>query len=312
MSDHVPVPGPGEPGRQDHGYAVDPAGRALTLSSTSTASTAGSSTVGSQTVGAPARTPRAPGGPSRRAWRLVGLVTGIVVVASGTAQLVPFLGSSHEERVPLPAGLTSLRIESGSGDVVVQPVASGGSPVVLARVRGWGTPGRLRLDGSTLRAGDLCGPMAVGCDVRLEVAVPAGTALVVDGASGDVSVTDLSGSVEASISSGDIELRGLSGDSVTARTSSGDLRIVDARVRRVTAETSSGDIALSLGSDADLVRATATSGDVHVDVPEGSTAWATTAGTSSGDVRNEIGDAPGATHRIVAETSSGDVQLLRR
>ena len=58
MSDHVPVPGPGEPGRQDHGYAVDPAGRPLTLSSTST--------VGSSTVGAPARTPRAPGGASRR------------------------------------------------------------------------------------------------------------------------------------------------------------------------------------------------------------------------------------------------------
>ncbi len=302
MTDHLPdsppVPGRAEPTRQDPGFAVDPAGRALDLPPVATHS--------------PASPPTRPPGPSARAWRRVGLVAGLVVVGSGVLNLSPVLGSTHEARVAFAADLSVLRIESGSGDVVVRPVAPGETPGAVARVRGWGGPGPLALEGTTLRTTNLCDPIPVGCDVRLEVAVPDGVALTIDGGSGDVSASELTGPVDVRMGSGDIDLVGISGASVDALATSGDVSLTDIRATRIGAETSSGDVTVTLAADAGEVRATASSGDVRVEVPQGATTWDTSAETSSGDVTNEIGDVPGAEHRIVAETSSGDVDLLRR
>lgn len=94
----------------------------------------------------------------------------------------------------------------------------------------------------------------------VELLVPRGIKLVVNGMSGDVSVADVDGDVEVSILTGDIEVRSL-GSRAILSTLSGDLRVADvAGNLRLT--TVSGDIT-ARGVRGELDIGT-TSGDVSV------------------------------------------------
>lgn len=233
---------------------------------------------------------------------------------------VPWAWSVQERRDQADAAV--VRLDLGSGDVTVRPgdVQRIG---LVARSRAWwgATPDQgWRTDGDTLVLGG-CGWR---CSVDYELVVPEGTRVEGETGSGTVRVRGAS-EVRVTVSSGDIELRDVTGR-VDATTSSGDVLLervggpatVHSSSGSVTgrdlagpvdASTSSGDIAVDLNRQQDL-RADTSSGDVEVSVPAGAYRVDTDGDRDGGDV--EVIDDPDARYALTLSTSSGSIAVRER
>jgi hypothetical protein len=125
-------------------------------------------------------------------------------------------------------------------------------------------------------------PQAAGVGGRVRVELPAGSAVAIMSASGDLSIRDLGGNVQLRTASGDVHLR---------------------QVANVEAMTASGDIIIE-GSSGELRLRTA-SGDATVTQAGGAKGFEL--GTTSGDL--DWSGACGAGCRIDVRSTSGDVRL---
>ena len=117
----------------------------------------------------------------------------------------------------------------------------------------------------------------------VELEIPRDAHLEVSGASGDVTIRDVTGSVAVRTASGDISIRGGGGD-LRVEAASGNLRAL-----------ASAPVAVTIRS---------ISGDVEIDAPR---TERTSITTVSGDVEVASAFAPGGDH--VINTTSGDVEL---
>lgn len=108
------------------------------------------------------------------------------------------------------------------------------------------------------------------CGVDYTVKVPAGTAVQISDSTGDVKLSQLSGAVEATTGSGKIAAEGLSSPQAQFTTDAGD--VVAAFTKSpsaVNAKVSTGDVTFTLPTSTKYaVDAHATTGEVHVDVPQ--------------------------------------------
>lgn len=135
---------------------------------------------------------------------------------------------------------------------------------------------------------------------HIRLTVPVGTRVRATTTTGDVTISDTRGEVEASANSGDVAVRGARG-LTTLRSLSGDVTASDLD-GDVVAGTSSGDVVLR-GVRGD-VRAAAVSGDLHL---TGVAGRAVTARSTSGDV--VFGGVLAPDGRYTLTTHSGDVLL---
>ncbi len=144
--------------------------------------------------------------------------------------------------------------------------------------------------------------------------------------SGDITLADLTGPVDADAVSGSIEAQAVAG-SLRIHTISGDLTVVEGSGGTVYAETTSGSVTCDLaGADAGDVRLSTMSGEIVIRLPEDSdlryrlqaTSGALTSafGPSSGHrapglsvIDGKVGAGSG---ELSAKTVSGHISLLRR
>ena len=130
--------------------------------------------------------------------------------------------------------------------------------------------------------------------------------------SGDISVHEVGGLATVSSGSGDISIDRLGGEAKLS-SGSGDIEIEDAR-SGLSVNSASGDVQL-LGVRAGRVRANTASGDVHVGVLGGVSAWLDVT-TVSGEVHSALErvDQPGdeeGTVQLHISTVTGDISLVR-
>jgi DUF4097 and DUF4098 domain-containing protein YvlB len=135
------------------------------------------------------------------------------------------------------------------------------------------------------------------CSGELDVALPAGTEVVIRTENGDIVATGLAGDLSLDTSNGDVETAGLTGP-LDARSSNGDIDISGSQAD-VDASTSNGEISVA---DVDgTVTADSSNGEITIDSVTGDAS----ADTSNGSV--EISGVDGDVH---GESSNGEVTVV--
>ncbi|GIG92762.1 DUF4097 family beta strand repeat-containing protein [Plantactinospora endophytica] len=217
--------------------------------------------------------------------------------------------------------ITEIEVVPGAGDVVVRTGAV--QNVRIERVvqyRGSEpNDATYRIEGTKLILDTDCGRH---CGVSYDVLAPTGVALRgtngsgdvnltaltevdIKVGSGDISVTDASGSVRAETGSGDITLTRLPG-TVSAQAGSGSIEGRSLGTGKVTARTGSGDISLTLAA-AGPVQASASSGSIDLTVPAGGYQVRAQADSGSTDVK--VPNDPAAKNVLDIETGSGNITV---
>ncbi|MFY1637002.1 DUF4097 family beta strand repeat-containing protein [Solwaraspora sp. WMMB335] len=245
----------------------------------------------------------------------------LAVASAGCAPLNRHRLDFHDtETVPI----TAVRIvESGSGDVAVR--TRPGDTVEIRRVVRYqhSEPERTyRINGTVLELDTSCGWQ---CSVSYDIDAPSGVSVEGENGSGQLLLFDVS-TVSVKVGSGGITIAGATGR-VDAQTGSGsitvhrlpgpaDLRTGSGSIEGrelggggVVATTGSGSVTLVLRTPGP-VRAEASSGSVHVTVPEGSYRVRTETGSGRADV--QVPDDPDGEHLIDARTGSGNITIDRQ
>ncbi|GAB4085645.1 hypothetical protein GCM10028784_22750 [Myceligenerans cantabricum] len=254
--------------------------------------------------GGPGQVPGAypPPGPAPSSGRGIALFGGIgalVLAAVGGVFLVDWRSATTTSTLESyePVGTVELvadgdiSVRAADDDVVqVEAVARGGlsHPDYTARE-----------EGDQLVVTHECAwfPQFPQCRGGLDVALPAGTDVVVRSSDGEVLATGLAGSLEVGTSNGNVGSSDVTGPQRLS-SSNGDLTVRDAG-DDVTLETSNGDVLTE--RVAGTVGTSASNGRITVVDAEDTV----TAESSNGDVRIE-----GFGGDVLAETSNGDVTVV--
>ncbi|WP_316521292.1 DUF4097 family beta strand repeat-containing protein [Kitasatospora brasiliensis] len=147
-----------------------------------------------------------------------------------------------------------------------------------------------------------------GCGAEFELEVPAATEVTGSITSGDVQVEGLSGEVRMELTSGQLMLTDTSGD-VTVHATSGLVRGDKLSAERVTAGMVSGNVNLNFAKAPREVDATATSGAVELTLPKGSRyAISSRIGSGSGQIEPLLQDAA-SPNRVHAAVTSGSLSI---
>jgi hypothetical protein len=147
-----------------------------------------------------------------------------------------------------------------------------------------------------------------GCDVELDIEVPATASVHAVTDSGSTTVSALTGNVDVQTASGDIELNGLAGP-ILARAAGGSIDATSLLSDQVSAQAWSGSVQLDFARPPSRVSARVTVGVVNIQVPRGSR-YRVTAATSSGGRSVDPGlPSPTASGTILATATSGAVNI---
>lgn len=217
--------------------------------------------------------------------------------------------------------ITEIRLDgAGSGDVAIRTDAVTETSVKRV-VRRNGDPGEsYRLDGSTMIVDTSCDD---NCSVSYEIVAPVGVKVSGELRSGDM-IFDAVGDTDVKLTSGDVSVVDPTG-TVKLRATSGNVRVVGAK-KAVEVQSTSGDIeAMDIAAPVKLkvtsgdinavlttanpVTAQTTSGDVHVQVPQGSYKIVSSVDADDQDVQGITND-PTAKNEINLRTSNGNAVLI--
>lgn len=230
-----------------------------------------------------------------RVLKSLGVAVACLAVGGSAMSVAGYTHSRTDTHtVNLPTGVSALDVGAGSGDVRLRP-HGGEEPTAVARLRWAFVKPTVKsiVDGGRVSLVDECSFSLFGdCSTSWDLALPQGTPVRVRTTSGDISVDGLDGDLEVDTTSGDVI-----GGVFSAK--------------RVTVTATSGDVDLRLSTAPESVVVTSTSGSIRLVLPNDGTAYAVQVSTAAGDVTNELVNAPGATHRIVVETTSGDIEVVR-
>jgi DUF4097 and DUF4098 domain-containing protein YvlB len=164
------------------------------------------------------------------------------------------------------------------------------------------------------------------CSVAYTVQVPRNTSVEVEDDSGRVTLTGIGGTVDASVSSGDIFGTDLGGSQVTlladsgriqlngvdgslqARASSGDIQADDLRGAKVSANADSGQVRLKFATAPTNVDVRVSSGNIRLWLPNGQS-YAVDASVDSGSKSIGVPQDVNSPHKINAAADGGNVTI---
>lgn len=216
-------------------------------------------------------------------------------LALGACGVGNVVGPQREDKVDYSVTETvaALSVDSGTGDITV--IESDRSGIAVAETVRWRGDEDARpkttheVSGDRLTLTFDCPGVVGTCEVDYRVEIPRGVGVKADSGSGQIVLRGLSGDVEASTGSGDIDGNGLT-------------------AKRLTGTAGSGNVEVRFGSTPDEVEVETGSGNGVVWVPTGT--YNVTAKTGSGDERVEVDRDGGSAHKIVVKTGSGDAKVL--
>ncbi|MCC6831172.1 MAG: hypothetical protein IT200_07470 [Thermoleophilia bacterium] len=229
----------------------------------------------------------------RTAFRVFLVVIAVVAVAFQTLSVAGTLSSETRVITRQEAGVRSIEVHAGMGSVYVTGRPGTGSVAVRQTQRWWvGRPSfSARRAGSVLVVRSSC-PVSLGrgCEGRLDITVPPGTAVDIRTDDGAVHLDGLSAAVRVRSGDGVIDAAGLRGADV-------DLEAGDA------------DVTAVFASAPRRIRASARDAAVRILVPRDGRAWRVEGGTGDATRDVAIAQDPAAARTISADTADGPVRI---
>lgn len=129
----------------------------------------------------------------------------------------------------------------------------------------------------------------------------------VTAATGSIDVNGTFENVQARATTGSVDVRGTS-PAVTAQTTTGSVDVRLDKATAVDARTNTGSVDVEVnGPQPDRIEARATTGSVDINVPDGSYHVQAKAQTGGVDIR--VPQDPASPHQVVAETSTGSIDV---
>ncbi|GGP11633.1 DUF4097 domain-containing protein [Nonomuraea glycinis] len=186
--------------------------------------------------------------------------------------------------------VTRLHVKSGSGDTVI--TETGGSAIRVVETLQWRESkpdAQHSVDGDTLFIRYDCEQSWGNCSVNYKIEIPKGLQVDADAGSGDITLRSLTGPLNLTAGSGDVDASGLAG-------------------KKVVAEAGSGNIELKYTTAPDSAELEAGSGDVTLHVPGG--AYDVKAEVGSGEENVTVDKDPNSPRKLRLTVGSGDVNVL--
>ena len=207
--------------------------------------------------------------PTRILLALIGGLLVIAIVLLGSWTLLDLAARHTFATRSSYRGVTSLKVDSGNGDVHLTGAPEGSALVVVAHVtEGLTSPRREALRGpaGVLRLNEDCGGiMDMECSVSYDIAVPAGTTVLAGSGAGDVTASGLStdASVDLHSGAGDVTATAISAPVIKLSSGAGDVEGQLNRVARsLNASSGAGDVTLIVPGASYAVHADSGAGTV--------------------------------------------------
>jgi hypothetical protein len=226
---------------------------------------------------------------------LVAALVAAALVVYGAFTLLD-LASRHTFDVRVGyAGVSSLKLNAGTGDVHLTSSPTAGQVVVVMRVtEGLSTPRRqaVRDHAGALALSSSCSTvLGTECGVDYTISVPPGIPVNAEAGDGDLEAQDLNTTAQLRLSSGD-------GDVTALRIAAGNVSL----------ESGNGDVTAQLTQPALQLTATSGNGDVTLTVPN--TSYAVHASSGNGAVSDQtLMIDPSSPRKISASSGNGDVTI---
>ncbi|WP_042386763.1 DUF4097 family beta strand repeat-containing protein [Streptacidiphilus melanogenes] len=257
----------------------------------------------------------------RAVWWVLSAVVVAVTATLTAGAMVSWMvqrTSAPATKVYPAAQIRSVQLNTGSADVQIT-AAKDGRATVKQKLRWEFTQPQVteHLDptSGTLLVNANCGALKFlgdsGCSVQLDIAVPSTVAVNAEIDSGSLRVTDVSGPVTAVADSGEIDLHRVSG-ALDVRVGSGQISGTSLRSGKVAARADSGQVDLDFAAAPTSVTAHATSGEVQVTVPHGTTYHVDATAPSGGTSVDPALVSPSATGTITVSVTSGEADVQYR
>lgn len=185
----------------------------------------------------------------------------------------------------------TLKLNSGASDAVVTETDRVGVKVTESLYWRKSAPkAEHTVEGETLAVSYDCkSDMWGSCGVNYRVEVPKGMKVILDAGSGDVTLRNLSGELEASLGSGDVTSSALTS-------------------KKVLAENGSGNIELKFTGIPDSLKVETGSGDTTLVLPKG--AYDLSKDIGSGDLSVDVTVDGSSPHKVSVLAGSGNVSLI--
>lgn len=148
------------------------------------------------------------------------------------------------------------------------------------------------------------------CDIDLELRIPAGLMLDIDGAAGEVVLSDVDAQTSVSTSAGSVIARGSVG-TLDITTRFGDVDITDAVVSAVEVDTTFGQVALDSRLPPDSVRVQNLQGDSMIELPAAEF-YDVEATSEKGDADIDVIDDPSSPRSVSITSEEGQISVQRR
>ncbi|CCQ14311.1 putative uncharacterized protein [Rhodococcus sp. AW25M09] len=148
------------------------------------------------------------------------------------------------------------------------------------------------------------------CDIGVEVEIPAGLMLDIDGSAGDVVLSDVDARTSVTTSAGSVIARGSIG-TLDVDTRFGDVDITDADLSAAEVNTTFGQVVLDSRLPPDSVRVQNSMGDSRIELPAAEF-YDVEARSEKGEVEIDVVDDPSSPRSVTINSEEGQISVGRR
>jgi len=250
---------------------------------------------------------------ARTTWLVMGGLVALVLLAFGTMFGVGAVAHKTERaHTAFPGPVRSVDVGASGGSVHVVGTAGSEATVDAVINRGIQRPSnseRLEGDRLVIRGGSCMPFFTTFCGVDYTIHVPHDLGLTAHSSGGDITVSDLHGTMDLSSSGGRVGLQSVTSDRVRVESNGGEVTASGLTGTSVDASSNGGEVSLSFAGPPTRVDASSSGGGVLIELPDTPDAYRVEASSSGGGTSIRIRTDPASSRLIRASSSGGDVTI---